>query len=166
MVYPEQRHWLDWSSATGRGIGGVFGVSHRHGWKELAILQEQGSVPESYATNESPAIAAWYMRRPQGCPMPLASVFRVPRAPQDRNLAVPVRLPTDYLPVLGLTVGGHRTITVLQPPGSAPGQMLVSAGERESSFDARRTSPSTPIGAFYQPDVGASARLGCASEGP
>jgi 4-amino-4-deoxy-L-arabinose transferase-like glycosyltransferase len=38
ITYPANRHMLDWSGREGRGLGGVFGAVHRHGWKALGVL--------------------------------------------------------------------------------------------------------------------------------
>lgn len=163
MTYPDQRHWLDWSAGPGRGIGGVFGASHRHGWKALALLQEQGAIPASYATNESPAIAAWYLRRPQGCPPPPALIVRVPRAPQDRNLAGPVPLPAGYVTIGTLQVEGRPTINLEAAASAELRHGLIDAATTGPAFDREMTSPWRPVGPFYQPDMGAAAlRRECA----
>ena len=62
IAYPMSRHVLDWSNRDGRGIGGVFGAVHHHGWKALGVMMADGEFPGGYTTNESPAIAAWYLR--------------------------------------------------------------------------------------------------------
>jgi hypothetical protein len=163
MSFPQYRHPLDRTSSDGRGIGGVFGVAHHHGWKALAIADLDGRFPGSYATNESPAIAAWYLRRPQGCPEPPAFVFRTPRAPQDRGLVGPVELPSDY--VLGgrVVVDGHPTIAILVPPG-APEVGTIGPDGLEERFDRERASPWLPVGDLYRADLGAAAaRRACGS---
>ena len=75
----------------------MFGAVHHHGWKALGVLVAEGRLPGGYGTNESPAIAAWYLRQPQGCEGALAYVFRVPaRSPGSqpgRAGAVARRLP-------------------------------------------------------------------------
>jgi hypothetical protein len=163
MTYPSPRHWLDWTSANGRGIGGVFGVTHRHGWKTLAVLQERGAIPLSYATNESPAIAAWYLRQPQGCPLPVAVILRAPRPPQDRNLAVPVPLPLGYVNAGRLALQGRTTINLQVHPESPTRFGTIQAETLNAEFDRSFTSPWRPIGNFYQADLGAAAnRLACA----
>lgn len=164
MTFPADRHPLDWSASSGRGIGGVFGAVHHHGWKALATLQENGLVSGSYATNESPAIAAWYLRRPQGCPSPPAVVIRVPRAPQDRNLSGPVPLPAGYTSAGRLTVAGHATINITAAAARPLSPTPIMAEDWEAGFDSAMTSPWRPIGALYLPDLGAAAAVGeCAS---
>jgi hypothetical protein len=163
MTYPNPRHWLDWSHASGRGIGGLFGVSHRHGWKTLAVLQEREAIPTSYATNESPAIAAWYLRRAQGCPLPVAVILRAPRPPQDRNLAVPVPLPQGYVNAGRLVLQGRTTITLQVHPASPTRFGTITADALDADFDLTLSSPWRPVGSFYQPDLGAAAnRQACA----
>jgi 4-amino-4-deoxy-L-arabinose transferase-like glycosyltransferase len=157
MTYPDQRHWLDWTGANGRGIGGVFGISHHHGWKTLAILQQRGTLPRSYVTNESPAIAAWYLRLPQGCPLPAELVIRTPRPPQDRNLILPVPLPIGYVNAGGLSLQGHATVSLQVDPASPTRFGTTQADAFAAEFDQTMTSPWRPIGAFYQPDLGAAA---------
>ncbi|MCC6177244.1 MAG: glycosyltransferase family 39 protein [Chloroflexi bacterium] len=163
ITYPQDRHPLDWSGTDGRGIGGVFGLVHAHGWKALGVLAANGVLPGGYATNESPAIAAWYVRQPQGCPGSLAYVFRAPRTPQDRNLAGPVPLPTGYVDGAWITVDGHRTIAIQMPPNAARHQIALDAVPLAEQFDRDLTSPWRPIGNLYQPDLGAAtARRACA----
>ena len=144
----------------------MFGVVHHHGWKALACNGETaparrpappGIVAGSYATNESLAIAAWYLRQPQGCPGSLAYVFRVPRAPQDRNLLGPVPLPADYMTGGRVLVDGHATITILVPPGSTTKTTDLRAGPLEERFDAEHASAWRPVGELYRADVGTAA---------
>jgi 4-amino-4-deoxy-L-arabinose transferase-like glycosyltransferase len=163
MTYPDPRHWLDWTNATGRGIGGMFGISHRHGWKSLAILQERGAIPTSYTTNESPAVAAWYLRQPQGCPLPVAIILRVPKSPQDRNLAVPVPLPPGYMNAGRLALQSRTTITLQVHPDLPTRFGTIVADAFDAEFDRTHSSPWRPIGSFYQADLGAAAhRAACA----
>jgi len=167
MVLPAGRHPLDLVAGDGRGIGGVFGASHRHGWKAAGMLVETGELPASYATNESPAIAAWYVRRPQGCPEPPLLVFRVPRAPQDRNLAGPVPLPAGYEPRGEVNVDGYSGITILAAPATSP-MGAVPLADLARRFDHEDyTSPWRPVGALYRPDLGAAAsRAACSAPQP
>ena len=167
LTFPRYRHPLDWAGGDGRGIGGVFGVAHRHGWKAVGVLIGQGSLPSSYATNESPAIAAWYVRLPQGCPAPPNVIFRVPRAPQDRNLPAPVALPEGYVTSGRVFVDGHIGITILVPPDGPPAGDAHLAG-LDAQFDGGRyTSPWRPINALYRPDLGAAvARRTCTAAEP
>ena len=166
MTFPSDRHPLDWAGGDGRGIGGVFGAAHRHGWKAVGVLLGQGTLPTSYATNESPAIAAWYARLPQGCPAPPILVFRVPRAPQDRNLPAPVALPEGHVTGGRLRIKDHVGITILVPPaGSQTGD--ADATDFDERFDAGGyTSPWRPIGPLYQPDLGAAAARRTCGTGP
>lgn len=157
MTFPADRHPLDWTAGNGRGIGGVFGVAHRHGWKALAVADSRGELGASYATNESPAIAAWYLRRPQGCPEPPTFVFRAPRAPQDRGLAGPVALPPDYVVTGRVVVEAHPTIEILVSPRAARPVVEIPVGGVSESFDRERVSPWSPVGNLYLPDLGAAA---------
>jgi hypothetical protein len=162
LTYPTNRHPLDWSSRDGRGIGGVFGVVHRHGWKTLGVLSAEDALPGGFATNESPAIAAWYVRRPQGCEGALAYVFRVPRAPHDRNLAVPVRLPTGYQTRGQVRVQGRATITIQLPPATTARLGDIPAAPFEDRFDRALASVWRPVGELYRADLGAAvAKRAC-----
>jgi hypothetical protein len=118
LAYPTIRHPLDWTTRDGRGIGGVFGTVHRHGWKALGVLMADGGLAGGYATNESPAISAWYLRQPQGCEGTLAYIFRVQRAPHDRNLALPVPLPGGYQTRGRVREHGRPTIAIHTPRSS------------------------------------------------
>jgi hypothetical protein len=164
MIYPDQRHWLDWTNATGRAIGGIFGATHHHGWKALAILQQQGHLPMRYATNESPAIAAWYLRSPQGCPVPPEVVVRVQKSPQDRNLLVPVPPPLGYVNAGSLTVQGRTTVNLQVDPASPTRFGTIRADAFDEDFDRTLTSPWRPIQYFYRADLGFTAsRAECAA---
>ncbi len=164
MIYPDQRHWLDWTNASGRSIGGVFGASHRHGWKGISMLQKQGNLPVSYATNESPAIAAWYLRRPQGCPVPPEVILRVQKSPHDRNLAVPVPPPPGYISAGSLTVLGRTAVNLQVDPSSPTRFGTMRADAFDEEFDHTLTSPWRPIEYFYQADLGfAVSRSGCST---
>jgi hypothetical protein len=157
ITYPANRHVLDWSGREGRGLGGVFGAVHRHGWKALGVLMADGTLTGSYATNESPAIAAWYIRRPQGCEGALDLVFRAPRTPQDRNLAGPVRLPSDYQTHGRVRVYGRTTIAIQQSPAVTAriGDLVAEAYDRR--FDEAFASVWRPVGELYRADLGAAA---------
>jgi hypothetical protein len=167
LTFPRDRHPLDWTDDDGRGIGGVFGVAHRHGWKALGVAMADGTlpstaaapgvVPGSYATNESLAIAAWYLRQPQGCTGTLAYVFRVQRAPQDRNLLGPVPLPSDYTTGGRVLVDGRSTITIQMPPGTTTRTTDIRAGPLEERFDSELASAWRPVGQLYRADVGTAA---------
>ena len=169
LAFPRDRHPLDWTDDDGRGIGGVFGLTHHHGWKALGALAAEGALPGftpdtppgvvagGYATNESLAIAAWYLRQPQGCAGTLAYVFRVPRAPQDRNLLGPVPLPNGYVTGGHVQVDGHPTITIQVPPGTAGRQHEIQAEPLERHFDAELSSAWRPVGELYRADVGIAA---------
>jgi 4-amino-4-deoxy-L-arabinose transferase-like glycosyltransferase len=164
LTYPTNRHPLDWSGRDGRGIGGVFGTVHRHGWKALGVLMADGALPGGYATNESPAIAAWYLRRPQGCAGALDYVFRVPRAPQDRNLAVPVPLPDDYVTRGRIREQGRATIMIQVPTSSTTRPGDVPAEAYAARFDAELASAWRPVGELYRADLGAAAaRRSCSA---
>jgi hypothetical protein len=167
LTFPSDRHPLDLTAQDGRGIGGVFGVAHHHGWKALGVALENGTLAGSYATNESPAIAAWYLRRPQGCPGALTYVFRVPRAPQDRNLTGPVPLPSGYQTGGHVQVDDRSTITVQIAPGTSPRPGEFHAGPYEQRFDETLSSPWRPVGDLYRADLGAaSARQSCDAPSP
>jgi 4-amino-4-deoxy-L-arabinose transferase-like glycosyltransferase len=157
IVYPANRHLLDVSKQDGRGIGGVFGAVHHHGWKALGVLMADGALPGGYTTNESPAIAAWYLRRPQGCEGALAYVFRAPRTPQDRNLAVPVPVPPGYQTRGQLRVSGRSTISIQVPPTAATRFGDIPAEAYEERFDREFASVWQPIGELYRADLGAAA---------
>jgi hypothetical protein len=165
LTYPADRHPLDWSSRDGRGIGGVFGAVHHHGWKALGVLDAEGKLPGGFTTNESPAIAAWYLRRAQGCEGALAYIFRVPRAPHDRNLAVPVPLPAGYQARGTVRVDGRSTISILVPPASTARIGDVRAGDYEARFDRDLASVWRPVGELYRADLGAATvRRSCVAE--
>jgi hypothetical protein len=157
ITYPADRHPLDWTDRDGRGIGGVFGTVHHHGWKALGVLVAEGRFPGGYATNESPAISAWYLRRPQGCEGALAYVFRAPRTPQDRNLAVPVPLPAGYQTRGQVWVQGRPTIAIQVPPASPDRFSNVRAQAYEARFDRDLASVWRPVGELYRADLGAAA---------
>ena len=162
LTYPADRHPLDWTDRDGRGIGGVFGTVHRHGWKALGVLMADGRLPGGYGTNESPAIAAWYLRRPQGCEGALAYVFRVQRAPQDRNLALPVPLPAGYQTRGQVRQQGRPTIAIQVPPSSPDRFGEIPAEAYEARFDRELASAWRPVGELYRPDLGAAtARRSC-----
>jgi hypothetical protein len=162
LAYPGSRHPLDWTDRDGRGIGGVFGAVHRHGWKALGVIMAEGSLPGGYATNESPAIAAWYLRRAQGCAGALDYVFRVQRAPHDRNLMLPVPLPSGYQTRGQVREHGRVTITILAPPSSASRLGDIPAEAYEVRFDRELASAWSPVGELYRADLGAAAaRRGC-----
>jgi 4-amino-4-deoxy-L-arabinose transferase-like glycosyltransferase len=157
MVYPSNRHPLDWTNRDGRGIGGVFGAVHRHGWKALGVLEAAGRLPGGYGTNESPAISAWYLRKPQGCEGTLAYVFRVPRTPQDRNLGGPVSLPNNYQTRGQVREQGRPTIAIQLPPLSTGRFGDVAAERYEARFDQELSSVWRPVGKLYRADLGAAA---------
>ncbi|MGE3908070.1 MAG: hypothetical protein AB7K36_01875 [Chloroflexota bacterium] len=163
IAYPDDRHPLDWSDRTGRGIGGVFGAVHRHGWKALGVLSAQGVLDGGYTTNESPAIAAWYLRRPPGCEGSLAYIFKVDRAPQDRNLAVPVPLPPGYLTRGRIREDGRPTISIQMPPTTSVRLGDIAAEPYVSRFDQELASVWRPVGELYRADLGsAQAKRSCA----
>ena len=157
ITYPADRHPLDWTDRDGRGIGGVFGTVHRHGWKALGVLAADGRFPGDYGTNESPAISAWYLRRPQGCEGTLAYVFRAPRTPQDRNLAGPVPLPAGYQTRGQVRVQGRPTIAIQVPPASPVRLGDITAERYEARFDRELASVWRPVGELYRADLGAAA---------
>jgi hypothetical protein len=162
LTYPTNRHPLDWTDHDGRGIGGVFGTVHRHGWKALGVMVAEGTLPGGYATNESPAISAWYLRRPQGCEGLLAYVFRVQRAPHDRNLALPVRMPTDYQTRGQVREQGRTTIAIQLPPSSTDRFGEIRAEAYVERFDRELASSWRPVGQLYRADLGAAtARRSC-----
>ena len=157
IAYPTIRHPLDWTDRDGRGIGGVFGTVHRHGWKALGVQVADGQFPGGYATNESPAISAWYLRRPQGCAGALAYVFRVQRAPHDRNLALPVPLPSGYQ-TRGQVREQDRPTIVIQVSPSSPDRFgQIRAEAYEDRFDRDLASAWRPVGELYRADLGAAA---------
>lgn len=163
LAYPTARHPLDWTVQDGRGIGGVFGAVHRHGWKALGVLDADGALAGGFATNESPAIAAWYLRRPQGCAGALRYVFRVQRTPQDRNLSGPVPLPSGLVNRGQVLVGGRTRIAVLVPPGAGTGLPSLDDEAYAERFDRELTSAWRPVGELYRADLGAAAaRRACA----
>jgi hypothetical protein len=138
-------------------------VSHHHGWKTLAVLQERGAISTSFATNESPAVAAWYLRQPQGCPLPVALILRAPRPAQDRNLAGPVPLPPGYVNAGRLALEGQTTLILQVQPESTTRFGTIVADTFDAEFDRTHGSPWRPTGNFYQPDLGAAAyRVACA----
>jgi hypothetical protein len=157
LTYPADRHPLDWTARDGRGIGGVFGIAHRHGWKALGVLSTEGTLAGGFATNESPAIAAWYLRRPQGCEGALEYVFRVPRAPHDRNLAVPVRLPVGYQTRGQVRMYGRPTIAIQMPPTATARLGEIPAEAYEERFDRELASAWRPVDELYRADLGAAA---------
>jgi hypothetical protein len=162
LAYPANRHPLDWTDRDGRAIGGVFGTVHRHGWKALGVLAADGVFPGGYATNESPAISAWYLRRPQGCVGALSYVFRVQRAPHDRNLVLPVPLPSGYQTLGRVRVQGRATISIQTPPSSPTRFGEVPAEAYEERFDRELASAWRPVGELYRADLGsAAARRTC-----
>jgi len=162
LAYPTIRHPLDWTDRDGRGIGGVFGTVHRHGWKALGVLTAEGRLPGGYGTNESPAISAWYLRKPQGCEGALAYVFRVQRAPHDRNLALPVPLPAGYQTRGQVREQGRATILIQAPPSSPDRFGEISAEAYEGRFDRELASVWRSVGELYRADLGAaSARRSC-----
>jgi 4-amino-4-deoxy-L-arabinose transferase-like glycosyltransferase len=162
IVYPANRHVLDWTNQDGRGIGGVFGAVHHHGWKALGVLMADGALPGGFTTNESPAIAAWYLRRPQGCEGTLAYVFRVPKTPQDRNLAVPVPPPPGYQTRGQLRVNGRSTISIQVPPTAATRFGDIPAEAYEERFDGELASVWRPVGELYRADLGSAvAKRAC-----
>jgi 4-amino-4-deoxy-L-arabinose transferase-like glycosyltransferase len=165
ITYPADRDILDWSNQDGRGIGGVFGAVHHHGWKALGVLTADGAFPDGYGTNESVAIAAWYLRRPQGCEGALAYVFRVPRTPQDRNLAGPVPLPVGYQTRGQIRVAGRPTISLQLPPTATARPGEIAADAYEERFDRELASVWRPVGELYRADIGAAAaKRACAPE--
>jgi hypothetical protein len=167
LTYPASRHPLDWSGHDGRRIGGVFGVVHRHGWKALGVLMADGGLSGGYVTNESPAIAAWYLRRPQGCEGALDYIFRVPRAPQDRNLAVPVPLPAGYVTRGQVGEQGRATIVIQVPPSSTTRPGDIPADAYTARFDDELASVWRPVGELYRADLGAAAaRRACSAPQP
>jgi 4-amino-4-deoxy-L-arabinose transferase-like glycosyltransferase len=164
LTYPANRHPLDWANRDGRGIGGLFGAVHHHGWKALGVLMAEGAFNGGYATNESPAVAAWYLRRPQGCEGALSYVFRVQRAPQDRNLILPVPLPAGYQTRGQVRVRGRSTLAVQLPPGTTTRLGDIPAEPYEERFDRELASAWGPVGELYRADLGAAAaRRACAS---
>ena len=167
IAYPTVRHPLDWTDRDGRGIGGVFGTVHRHGWKALGVLMADGRLPGGFGTNESPAVAAWYLRRPQGCEGNLAYVFRAPRAPYDRNLAVPVTLPLGYQTGGQVRELGRPTIVIQVPPTSRDRFGEIPADAYVDRFDRELASAWRPIGELYRADLGAAAaRRLCVAPAP
>jgi hypothetical protein len=165
ITYPADRDILDWSNQDGRGIGGVFGAVHHHGWKALGVLMADGAFPDGYGTNESVAIAAWYLRRPEGCEGALAYVFRVPRTPQDRNLAGPVPLPAGYQTRGQIRVDGRSTISLQLPPTATDRPGEIAAAAYEDRFDRELASVWRPVGELYRADIGATAaKRACAGE--
>jgi len=167
LTYPDHRHALDWTARDGRGIGGVFGVVHRHGWKALGMLSADGVLPGSFATNESPGIAAWYLRRPQGCAGAIEYIFRVVRAPQDRNLALPVPLPPGYVTRGRVREDGRSTISIQVLPASPVRLGDIQAEAYVERFDQERASAWGPIGELYRADLGlAQAKRACAAPNP
>lgn len=161
-TYPANRHPLDWTARDGRGIGGVFGAVHRHGWKALGVRIADGTLPSAYTTNESPGIAAWYIRQPQGCEGALEIVFRAQKTPQDRNLSVPVPVPAGYQTRGQVRVDGRVTINVQQPPtvSARIGDIVDEA--YTARFDQELASVWRPVGELYRADLGAAAaRRGC-----
>jgi hypothetical protein len=103
------------------------------------------------------------MRQPQGCPLPVAVTLRVPVPPQDRYLAVPVRLPSDYINAGRVVVNGRTTITLRVHPESPARFGNFEGDALTAEFDRSFSSPWRPIGNFYQSDLGAAAnRLACA----
>ncbi len=166
IIYPANRHVLDWSGRDGRGLGGVFGAVHRHGWKALGVLMADGTLPGSYATNESPAIAAWYIRQPQGCDGSLDLVFRAPKTPQDRNLSVPVPLPSSFQTRGQVRVDGRVTIAVQQPLTVTTRIGDIRAEGPDQRFDRELASVWRPVGELYRADLGAAAaRRDCPPRG-
>jgi hypothetical protein len=164
LVYPEIRHPLDWTARDGRGIGGVFGTVHRHGWKALGVLSADGVLGGAFATNESPAIAAWYLRRPPGCEGAIDYIFRVGRAPHDRNLALPVPLPAGYVTRGRIREDGRATIAIQTAPTAAHRFGDFNAEAYVARFDAEFGSAWGPVGQLYRADLGiAQARQACAA---
>jgi 4-amino-4-deoxy-L-arabinose transferase-like glycosyltransferase len=162
LTYPANRHPLDWTDWDGRGIGGVFGTVHRHGWKALGVIVADGGLPGGYATNESPAISAWYLRRPQGCAGALAYVFRVQRAPHDRNLVLPVPLPAGYQTRGQVREQRRPTIAIQVPPSSTERFGEIPAEAYEDRFNRELASSWRPVGELYRADLGAAtARRSC-----
>jgi hypothetical protein len=157
LTYPADRDLLDWTRGDGRGIGGVFGAVHHHGWKALGVLMADGAFPGGYATNESVAIAAWYLRRPEGCEGALDYVFRAPRTPQDRNLAGPVPLPSGYQTRGQVRVNRRSTISIQLPRASDERIGTVDAEAYEARFDQELASVWRPVGELYRADLGAAA---------
>jgi 4-amino-4-deoxy-L-arabinose transferase-like glycosyltransferase len=157
ITYPANRHVLDWTDRDGRGLGGVFGTVHRHGWKALGVLMADGRLPGSYTTNESPAVAAWYIRQPQGCVGALDVVFRAPKTPQDRNLSVPVPLPPSYQTRGQVRVDGRVTIAVQQPPTISERIGDIRAEDHNRRFDQELASVWRPVAELYRADLGAAA---------
>ena len=145
----------------------MFGTVHHHGWKALGVLVAEGRFPGGYATNESPAISAWYLRKAQGCENALAYVFRAPRAPQDRNLALTVPLPAGYQTRGEIRVQGRPTIAIQVPPTSPDRFSNVRAEAYEARFDRDLASVWRPIGELYRADLGTTAaRRTCVSGSP
>ena len=162
LTYPDDRHPLDWTARDGRGIGGVFGTVHRHGWKAIGVLSADGVLGGAFATNESPAIAAWYVRRPPGCEGAIDYVFRVDRAPQDRNLAQPVALPVGYVTRGRVREFGRSTISIQMAPATSQRFGDIDAEAYISRFDQERASVWGPIGELYRADLGlAQAKRAC-----
>ena len=140
----------------------MFGTVHRHGWKALGVLIADGALPGGYATNESPAIAAWYLRRPQGCEGALAYVFRVPARPArsqpGRAGAIARRLP-DARPGPSAGALHHRH----PDPAVEPDRFGDIAAEAYAArFDRELASVWRPVGELYRADLGAAtARRAC-----
>ncbi|MCC7368566.1 MAG: glycosyltransferase family 39 protein [Chloroflexi bacterium] len=162
QTYPANRHPLDWTDRDGRGIGGVFGVVHRHGWKALGVLSRDGVLAGQFVTNESPAIAAWYLRRPQGCEGAIEYIFRVDRAPHDRNLALPVPLPSGYVTRGRIREDGRSTISIQLAPTDPQRYGDIPAASYEARFDRELASAWGPVGQLYRADLGlAQSRRDC-----
>jgi hypothetical protein len=121
-----------------------------------------GTLAGGYTTNESPAIAAWYLRRSPGCEGAIDYVFRAPRAPQDRNLAVPVPIPSGYVTRGRVRVEGHSTISIQTPPAATARIGDIPAESYEARFDREMASVWAPVGELYRADLGvAQARRAC-----
>src|SRR5207253_2986753 len=113
--------------------------------------------------NESPAIAAWYVRRPQGCEGAIDYIFRVDRAPQDRNLALTVPLPGGYITRGRIRELGRSSISIQLPPIAAQRIGDLDGEAYTARFDQEWSSVWGPVGELYRADLGlAQAKRGCA----
>lgn len=155
LLYPRYRHPLDWTDLDGgdldRRVGGLFGLTRRHGWKAVGELMAQGQLPADYDTNDYPNRVLWYTKRLPVCPEAAKLLVRAPINPTARRAIENGETLPGYVLAGQVYEGGRPTLALLvrEPPTQQP--RVYEATDYGWRFDRELASPWEPVGDLYRP---------------
>jgi hypothetical protein len=164
LLYPRYRHPLDWTDLDGsdldRRVGGLFGLTRRHGWKAVGELMAEGQLPEEYETNDYPNRVLWYVKRLPVCPEAAKLLVRAPINPGVRRTIEEGQRPPGYVLAGQVYEGGRPTLALLVREPWPQQPRVYQAADYGWLFDRELASPWSSIGDLYRPTPSSASACG------